>query len=107
MESLIEEGCLIQVSAESITQPRNRRDVQALRAWFKRGLVHCLGSDGHSCDRRPPLISAAYRQIIRWVGNNGADRICSTNGMAILHGLPLYVPAPEANRSNWFAGWWR
>ncbi|HEY1343137.1 MAG TPA: CpsB/CapC family capsule biosynthesis tyrosine phosphatase [Bryobacteraceae bacterium] len=107
IERLIEAGCLVQVSASSVAQPRSRTDAQALRSWFKRGVVHCLGSDGHSATRRPPLMSAAYRQIVRWVGSGMADRICSVYGMAILQGLPLRVPKPDPKGVSWFAGFWR
>jgi protein-tyrosine phosphatase len=107
VERLIEAGCLMQVSASSVTRPSSRREAQALRSWFKRGIVHCLGSDGHSTHRRPPLMSAAYREIVRWVGSSVADQICSTNGMAILQGRALRVPTPEAKGVRWFAGWWQ
>jgi protein-tyrosine phosphatase len=107
IEKLIDAGCLVQVSASSVTQPRSRVDAQALKSWFRRGIVHCLGSDGHSATQRPPVMSAAYRQIIRWVGQSMADRIGSTYGMAILQGLPLRLPKPEPRGVNWFAGWWQ
>ena len=48
----------------------------------------------------------AYRQITRWAGAGVADRVCSTNATAIVHGLPLRVPAPEPRRRGWFA-WFR
>jgi protein-tyrosine phosphatase len=107
IERLIEAGCLVQVNAGSITQPRSRNDTQALKSWVKRGIVHCLGSDGHSVRRRPPIMSAAYEQIVQWAGSSMADRIGSTYGMAILQGLPLRVPKPEGKSFRWFAGWWR
>ncbi|MHB1421795.1 MAG: tyrosine-protein phosphatase [Gemmataceae bacterium] len=107
IESLIEAGCLVQVNASSVTQPRNRADALALKSWFKRGIVHCLGSDGHSATQRPPTMSAAYRQIVRWIGHGMANRIASTSGMAILQGLPLRLPRPEPRKVNWFAGWWQ
>lgn len=102
IEALIEEGCLVQVSASSVTNPRNRVDAQALKSWFKRGVVHCLGSDGHSVHRRPPTLRAAYEQIVRWVGESVADRICSTHGMAILNGMPLRLRKPEPRKVGWF-----
>lgn len=106
MERLIEAGCLVQVSSGSVTRPRSRADAKALKNWFQRGIVHCLGSDGHSSTRRPPQMAAAYRQIQHWAGHAVADRVCSTFGMAILQGLPLQVPKPEPRRSTWLAKFW-
>jgi protein-tyrosine phosphatase len=107
IEKLIELGCLVQVSAGSVTKPRSRTDAQALKSWFKRGIVHCLGSDAHSVKQRPPTMSAAYRQIARWVGTGMADRIGCTYGMAILQGLPLRLPRAEAKAVSWFGSLWR
>lgn len=107
IERLIEAGCLVQVNASSVARPRNRTDTKALRDWFKRGIVHCLGSDGHSATRRRPVMGDAYQQIRQWVGDAIADRVCSTFGMAILQGLPLRLPRPEPRGVRWFTGWWQ
>jgi protein-tyrosine phosphatase len=103
IEELIAAGCLVQVSSGSVTDSKNREDSRALRSWFKRGIVHLLGSDGHSPRRRPPHMAAAYRQIARWAGEAVADQVCGTNGTAVLHGLPLRVPRPRPRPR---ALWW-
>jgi protein-tyrosine phosphatase len=106
IEELIHLGCLVQVSSGSVTRPANRNDERALRDWFQRGIVHVLGSDGHSRKRRPPKMGDAYRQIIRWAGSAVADRVCSTNGMAILQGLPMRIPDPTPRKKGWFLNLW-
>src|SRR5262249_44054234 len=58
IEQLIGAGCLVQVSSGSVTDPPDRQSWRALKDWFKRGIVHVLGSDGHSPRRRPPLMAA-------------------------------------------------
>jgi protein-tyrosine phosphatase len=106
IEQLIQAGCLVQVSSGSVTDPPNREDARALKDWFKRGIVHLMGSDGHSPRRRRPQMAAAYRQITRWAGSTVADRVCSTNGTAVVHGLPLRIPEPTPRRWRWFAPFW-
>jgi protein-tyrosine phosphatase len=103
VEELIAEGCLVQVSSASVAAPRKREDTRALRQWFRRGMVHLLGSDGHSVKRRPPLMAAAYERIVQWVGPAVAERVGRTHGMAVLHGLPLRVPEPAPCVRRW---WW-
>ncbi len=103
IEELVGDGCLVQVSSASVTEPRGPEDARALRDWFRRGLVHLIGSDGHSPRRRPPRLRAAYQQIGAWAGVAVADRVCSTHGMAVLHGLPLRVPEPAPRTRRW---WW-
>jgi protein-tyrosine phosphatase len=106
IEDMIRAGCLVQVSSGSVTDPKNRADERALRSWFKRNLVHLIGSDGHSPTRRPPRLAAAYRRIADWTGVTTADRVCSANGMAVLHGLPLHLPAPKRVRVAWLPRLW-
>jgi protein-tyrosine phosphatase len=106
IEELIQLGCLVQVSSGSITEPVNRKDARALKSWLKRGIVHLVGSDGHSLRRRPPRLRGAYDQIVRWAGSAVADRVCSTNGLAILNGLPLRVPPFKPLARRWFSSLW-
>jgi protein-tyrosine phosphatase len=103
VEELVAAGCLVQVSAASITDPAGKALARELKTWFQRGLVHVLGSDGHSPRRRAPRLAAAYRQVVRWAGNAAADRVASTNGLAILQGLPLRVPPLGPRPRRWFA----
>jgi len=103
IEELIELGCVVQVSAESLASTVSRRDTRALRSWFERGIVHLLGSDGHSTIRRPPLMADAYRQIAAWVGETAADRICGVNGLAVLEGTALHLPKPRPPAKSWFS----
>jgi protein-tyrosine phosphatase len=103
IEQLISAGGLVQVSTGSVTDPATREDAQALKDWFKRGIVHLMGSDGHSPRRRRPHMKNAYEQISRWAGVNVADRVCSTNATAVVHGLPLRIAPPEPRRRRWFA----
>lgn len=103
IESLIEAGGLVQVSSASVTHPKNKADLRALKSWFRRGIVHFLGSDGHSPTRRPPHLAAAHQQVTAWIGPGHADRIVSSNGLAVAHGLPLRVPRPVPKKAG---SWW-
>jgi protein-tyrosine phosphatase len=106
IEELIRCGCIVQVSSESITAPRARRDAVALKSWARRGVIHLLGSDGHRPVKRPPSMLDAYQRLVRWTGIGMADRICSTHGMAILQGLPLRLPEVRKRNVSWFASLW-
>lgn len=105
IEELIAQGCLIQVSAGSVTRPRGKADQRALKSWAKRGVIHLIGSDGHDPEARPPRLAAAYHQLASWASTAYADRVCSANGMAVLQGLMVRASPPKPQRS-WFA-WWQ
>lgn len=103
VEELIGLGALVQISTGSVSSPADARSERALKGWIKRGVVHLIGSDGHSPNRRPPKLAAAAAKIRRWAGDRVADRVCGTLGMAILQGLPIRVPPPDPPRRGWFA----
>jgi protein-tyrosine phosphatase len=106
IEGLIGAGCLVQVSAGSVTAPPSREHERALKDWFVRGVVHLLGSDGHSPGRRPPRLAEAYTRISRWAGCIVADRVGSTHGLAISRGFPVRVPETRPPQRSWFSGLW-
>ncbi|HUT11333.1 MAG TPA: CpsB/CapC family capsule biosynthesis tyrosine phosphatase [Thermoguttaceae bacterium] len=103
LEELVRTGCLVQVSSDNVTAPRCPEDARALKHWFRRGLVHLVGSDGHSPRSRPPRMAEAYRTIAGWVGSDVADRLCGFNGLAVLEGRPLRVPKPKPPKRGWFS----
>lgn len=106
IERLIEAGCLVQVSSGSVTDPRTNADRRAVKSWVKRGVVHFLASDGHSPRRRAPRMADAYHQVRRWAGGPMADRIASSNGLAVVQGLPVRVAPPEPLRRPWLLKFW-
>ena len=103
IEELIELGALVQVSAESVTKPKSSTDAKILRSWFRRGIVHAMGSDGHSPRRRRPQMGDAYKEVSRWAGMSVADRIFSTNGMGIMQGWSIKFPRPEKPKKAWYS----
>lgn len=103
IERLVRAGCLVQVSSKSVTDPANRRDEKALKSWFERGVVHLLGSDGHSPRRRAPLMADAYKRIAEWADTSVADRVSSIHGLAIVQGLSLPITEPKPVQRSWFS----
>ena len=101
LEELIRAGCLVQVSAGSVTDPADGDTARALRDWFRRGCVHFLGSDGHSPRSRRPLLADAAARVREWAGPAAAEWICGLNALAVLRGEPVRVEPPRAVRSWW------
>jgi protein-tyrosine phosphatase len=98
----IEAGCLIQVTAQALAEPRDQEMERGLERWVAGGFVHLIGSDGHGLDRRRPVLAAGFEQLIRWGGHSMAERIAGHWGIAVLQGLSLNVPAPRTPTRSWF-----
>jgi protein-tyrosine phosphatase len=96
-------GCLVQVTVEGLIEADDR-DLAAVRAWAKWGLIHLLGSDGHRIDHRRPRLREGYRVLEKWLGAAGAERVAGLWNTAALQGLAVNVPPPKPPKKGWFTG---
>jgi protein-tyrosine phosphatase len=82
----LREGCLVQVTASSLTG-RFGRTAQSLAFDFlDKNWVHFLATDAHNLTSRPPVMSEAYKVIEDKYGKVTAERICVENPAAAFHG---------------------
>ncbi len=87
-------GCLVQVTAASLTERFGRRAKAMGFDLIRKNWVHFIASDAHSVDGRPPAMGEAYRVLTNEFGRETADRLCTLNPGAAFHGEPL-GPQPE------------
>ena len=87
LKRLIELGCLVQMTGNSLTGWFGRRVKKISRQLIKLGYVHLLATDAHDPKRRPPLLSQAVTELSRLVGENRAR--------AMVHDLPEKIIAGE------------
>ena len=72
LERLIDLGCLIQLTAGSLTGGFGRQVVRISRQMVKKGYIHLLASDAHNTQGRPPILSKAVKELTRLVGSEQA-----------------------------------
>ena len=110
VERWIMAGCLIQISAGAVAASASAKDERILKDWAKRGIIHLLGTDGHRIGRREPRMRTGYQKLVKWVGQQAADRIGSIRGAAILQGLsvnisPLELPTKNGHGVKGYWAW--
>ena len=108
LQSWKQMGCLLQVTAQCLTD-RFGKAAQA-SAWelLRRGLVDVVASDGHDTDHRPPRLDLAREILTREMGADAADLLLVTNPSAIIAGEPVWGTASksaEPRKKSWFAFW--
>jgi protein-tyrosine phosphatase len=90
-----EQGCLVQVTASSLTGFWGERPEIIARWLLDRSAVHILASDAHDTKRRVPNLSAARAVAERIVGLEYAEALVEGNPGAIVKGTPIpYCPRP-------------
>lgn len=70
---LLEDGCYAQVNATSIVKHKNAQKLIFLL--MKHGMVHCMGSDTHSLEKRPPMLKQAQEIVARKMGNEYVESL--------------------------------
>src|ERR1035437_169528 len=72
-------GCLVQITAGSLTGRFGRRAESMAHELVKRNWAHFVPSDPHSPARRPPAMGDAYALLKARYGHETADRVCVQN----------------------------
>lgn len=103
----VADGCMVQVTAQSVVGEFGRRARDCCRELFERDLVHFVASDAHDCQRRPARLDVAYRHVVKEYGEPRAQRLFVKNPRAALQGEPLARSAPQLllRPRRWYHPW--
>lgn len=102
VKSLVDAGCLIQVTSVVLVDESHGDKHEAAKDWVRRRLVHLVGSDAHDAFRRRPMMLDAYAAVASWTNRQFADRICGYQALALLNGGGRFRPAASSST----AGFW-
>ncbi len=87
LKPFIDEGCLLQLTAGSITGDFSREAFDTACQLLKQGLVDVIASDCHRADGRTPRLKGAVDVARQIVGEDEAIAMVSTTPARLLDGL--------------------
>ena len=91
--AMVEQGCLVQVTANAVTGFWGRPSKKMADWLLKRDAVHVIASDAHDPERRKPVLSEARDAVAKLAGKDIADALVTQNPAAIVDGKGLpYQP---------------
>ncbi len=90
MEKLMKYGALFQVTAMSITNKLGRKIQKPVLKMIKNGYVHVVASDAHDSRRRSPVLSEAYKKILKKFNQQVAHKLFFDNPLKIIKGESLH-----------------
>jgi protein-tyrosine phosphatase len=105
VEEWVDLGCLIQVTALSITGGFGGTARGAASHLLKRGLVHVVASDAHDPEHRHARLNEAYGIVKSRYGEEEADILFTHNPRAIIEGVPL--TGGRQTREEAANRWWQ
>jgi len=90
-----EQGCLVQVTASSLTGFWGERPEIIAHWLLDRSAIHILASDAHDARRRVPILSEARDVAAKIAGAEYAQALVEANPGAIVKGQPIpFCPRP-------------
>lgn len=106
LRRLVEMGCGIQITADSLTGRFGRRARALAERLLAERLVHFVASDAHDTRDRPPKLTPARKLVEETQGAELAQALFWENPRAAIESRPLpYFPEPQPppkRRRFWF-----
>jgi protein-tyrosine phosphatase len=107
LEGWVEFGCLLQLTALSVTGGFGGRAKAASTWLLQRGLAHVVASDSHDPVRRHPRLKEAYAEVSSRYGTDYADALFRDNPRDIVDGVSV-ARGPqifEDSSPRWWQFW--
>src|SRR6266567_109808 len=83
----VDAGCLVQITANSLTGHWGRRAKDVSTWLLKQKLVHIIATDAHDTQNRPPVLSAARDYVAQIMGEEMARTLVEVNpGRVVIGG---------------------
>lgn len=107
LDEWIDIGCLVQVTAASLTGRFGRYSKTFSEKLINQNKVHFLATDAHNLESRPPRMKEAFDTIAKRYGTATAERLCIANPKAAFFGESLppqpaaREEAPPRNKGFW------
>jgi protein-tyrosine phosphatase len=97
-------GCLIQVTAQSLTDRFGKSAQDAAWGLLRKGLVHAIASDAHDTVHRPPRLNQAHELLTEQLGEDVANLLLVENPSAVITGGKVWQQAPASapRKKKWF-----
>ena len=94
----IDDGCLVQVTANSVTGFWGEPAKRSARFLLEQQMVHVLATDAHESRRRVPLLSPARQAVALWYGEERARILVEDNPRAIVSGEKISASSARAGK---------
>jgi protein-tyrosine phosphatase len=101
LRPLVAAGCLVQVTAASLTGLFGFRVQRLAESLVLKGLVHCVSSDAHGTRGRTPLLGRAMVRVAQLIGRPAAVDLFCRNPGRIASGRDVASCPQTSNVAAW------
>jgi protein-tyrosine phosphatase len=104
LRPLVERGCLMQVTAGSLTGSFGSQVQKFAASLVEQGLVHFVASDAHATKTRPPVLREAFARVAELAGEKAAIELCCRNPRSLASGGAVRSGRRKSMKLGW-TGW--
>jgi protein-tyrosine phosphatase len=101
LRPLVERGCLLQVTAGSLTGTFGSQIQKFASSLVEQGLVHFVATDAHSTKTRPPVLCPAFARVAELAGESTAIELCCKNSKAVAAGGAVRSGCRRSTKRAW------
>lgn len=103
LPALVDTGCLMQITAGSLTGTFGSASQEFCRWMLEQGLVHLVATDAHGQKSRRPLLQRAFEQVAQVTDEETALDLCCRNPAAIANGQDVEpIRRARPRRRSWW-----
>jgi protein-tyrosine phosphatase len=99
---LVDRGCLLQVTAGSLTGAFGPQIQRLAESLIEQGLVHFVSTDAHNTKTRAPVLAAAFERVAQLAGREAALDLCCRHPGAVAAGDVVPPGRRKAEKTTWF-----
>jgi protein-tyrosine phosphatase len=107
LRPLVERGCLLQVTAGSLTGGFGTQAQRLAASLVEQGLVHFVATDAHGVRSRRAELRPAFERIAALAGKEVAVELCCRNPAMVATGGAVSPHCPHAAPNKAPRGWFR
>ena len=108
LRAWIDNGCILQVTAQSLTDRFGKAAQKTAWSWLQKGMVHVIASDAHDTQHRPPRLDFARELLTERLGADTAMLLLEDNPRAVIEGAPTNAIDPNYQPNEikkWYEFW--
>jgi protein-tyrosine phosphatase len=102
---LVAQGCLLQITADSLRGAFGTRSKQLSEKLVDRGLVHFVSTDAHGTKRRQPLLGEAFEIVAALSDVETAHDMFCRNPACVVQGVPIAQARRSSYAKRAASGW--
>ncbi len=98
LAALLRQGVLAQLTARSLVDIRNKAIRRTAEILLKKGLIHCIASDAHGLQRRPPNVVRGLQRAVELLDQAKVYQMIETLPAAIINNEKCSFVPPKSDK---------